>query len=95
MVEDGSDSTGEIWEACESLNVPLIGLVKIERLGQRLNIPTQGRRVAQTGTKPFSENLRLLLMGEAQKVCLHFLGGGGAQKVFNTDFPHLPTPPSP
>ena len=38
-------------EACE---FPCIGLVKVERLGQRLNVPTQGRRVAQKGTKPFS-----------------------------------------
>ena len=29
-----------------------IGLVKAERLGQRLNVPTQGQRVTQTGTKP-------------------------------------------
>ena len=28
--------------------------MKVERLGQWLNVPTQGRRVAQTGTKPFS-----------------------------------------
>ena len=41
-------------EACEFFKVPHNGLVKDERLGQRLNIPTQGRRVAQTGTKPFS-----------------------------------------
>ena len=41
-------------EACEFFKVPRIGLVKVERLGQRLNFPTQGRRVAQTGTKPFS-----------------------------------------
>ena len=31
-----------------------IGLVKDGRLGQWLNVPTQGWRVAQTGTKPFS-----------------------------------------
>ena len=41
-------------EVCEFFKVPRIGLVKIERLGQRLNVPTQGRRVAQTGTKSFS-----------------------------------------
>ena len=41
-------------EACEIFRVPRIGLVKVERLGQWLNIPTQGRRVAQTGTKLFS-----------------------------------------
>ena len=36
------------------ITVPCIGLVKVERLGQWLNVPTQGRRVAQTGTKPSS-----------------------------------------
>ena len=41
-------------EAHEFFKVPCIGLVKVERLGQRLNVPTQGQRVAQTGTKPFS-----------------------------------------
>ena len=41
-------------EAWEFFKVPSIGLVKIERLGQRLNVPTQGKRVAQTETKPFS-----------------------------------------
>ena len=42
-------------EACEFFKVPRIGLVKIERLGQRLNVPIQGRRVAQTGdVRPFS-----------------------------------------
>ena len=41
-------------EACEFFKVPRIGLVKDERLGQRLNVATQGRREAQTGTKTFS-----------------------------------------
>ena len=41
-------------EACELFKVPRVELVKVERLGQRLNVPTQGRRVAQTGTRPFS-----------------------------------------
>ena len=41
-------------EACQLFKVPHVELVKIERLGQRLNVPTQGRRVAQKGTKPFS-----------------------------------------
>ena len=41
-------------EACEFFKVPRIGLVKVERLSQRLNVPTQGRREAETGTKPFS-----------------------------------------
>ena len=41
-------------EVCEFFKVPRIGLVNVERLGQRLNVPTQGQRVAQTGTKPFS-----------------------------------------
>ena len=40
-------------EACEFFKVPHIGLVKVERLGQQLNVPTQGQRVAQTGTQPF------------------------------------------
>ena len=29
-------------EVCEFFKVPRIGLVKAERLGQRLNVPTQG-----------------------------------------------------
>ena len=41
-------------EACEFFKVPRIELMKVERLGQWLNVPTQGRRVAQTGTQPFS-----------------------------------------
>ena len=36
------------WEVCEFFKVPRIGLVKVGRLDQRLNVPTQGRRVAQT-----------------------------------------------
>ena len=39
-------------EVCEFFKVPCIGLVKVERLGQRLNVPTQGGRVAQTGDGP-------------------------------------------
>ena len=31
-------------EVCEFFNVPYIGLVKVERLGQQLNIPTQGQK---------------------------------------------------
>ena len=31
-------------EACEFFKVPRIGLVKVERLDQRLNVPTQGLR---------------------------------------------------
>ena len=31
------------------------------------------------------------MSGEAQKVCLQS-GGGGVKKVFNSYFPHLPTP---
>ena len=39
----------------EFYKVPRIGLLKVERLGQRLNVPTQGRRVAQTrDERPFS-----------------------------------------
>ena len=35
--------------------VPRIGLVEVGRLGQLLNVPTQGRSVAQTGDeRPFS-----------------------------------------
>ena len=38
-----------------SLKFPHIGLVEVGRLGQWLNVPTQGRRVAQTGDeRPFS-----------------------------------------
>ena len=40
--------------SCEFSKVPCIRLVKVERLGQQLNVPTQGWRVAQTGAKPFS-----------------------------------------
>ena len=57
MDENGSQHRGDsptLFEKCVSSLVPHIGLVKVERLGQRLNVPTQGRRVAQTGTKPFS-----------------------------------------
>ena len=49
-------TTGEIplpfsrSTVCEFFKVPCIRLVKVERLGQ----PTQGWRVGQTGTKPFS-----------------------------------------
>ena len=39
-------------EACEFFKVPCIGLMKVERLRQRLNVPTQGRRVAQAGSDP-------------------------------------------
>ena len=41
-------------EACEFFKDPNMELVKVERLGQELNVPTQGQRVAQTGTRPFS-----------------------------------------
>ena len=36
------------------LRPPGIRYRSVGRLGQRLNVPTQGRRVAQTGTRPFS-----------------------------------------
>ena len=36
-------------KCCGTFKVPRIGLVEVGRLGQRLNVPTQGRRVAQTG----------------------------------------------
>ena len=40
-----------LWD----LKVTRIGLVEVGRLGQWLNVPTQGRRVAQTGdVRPFS-----------------------------------------
>ena len=55
--EDRSQHLGDSYffrEACEFFKVPHIGLVKIERLGEQLNIPTQGQRVAQTETKSFS-----------------------------------------
>ena len=60
MEEDESQHQGDspnlFQEECEFFKVPCLGLVKVERLhvGQWLNVPTQGRRVAQTGTKPFS-----------------------------------------
>ena len=58
MEEDESQYRGRLpysfREECEFFKVPRIGSVKVERLGQRLNVPTQGRRVVQTGTKPFS-----------------------------------------
>ena len=42
-------------KCCGFFKVPRIGLVEVGRLGQRLNVPTQGRRVAQTGDeRPFS-----------------------------------------
>ena len=56
MEEDGSQHRGDsptLFEKRVS-SLESLGLVKAERLGQRLNVPTQGRRVAQTGTKPFS-----------------------------------------
>ena len=56
MEEDGSQHRGDsptfFLEVCEFFEVPCIGLVKVERLGQRLNDPTQGWRVAQTGIQP-------------------------------------------
>ena len=41
-------NTGEIplLFRLTSAVVPCIGLVKVARLGQRLNVPTQGRRAA-------------------------------------------------
>ena len=43
------------YSSQEVLWVCSVRLVKVGRLGQRLNIPTQGRRVAQTGDeRPFS-----------------------------------------
>ena len=56
MEEDRSQHRGDsptLFEKRVS-SLESLGLVKAERLGQRLNVPTQGRRVAQTGTKPFS-----------------------------------------
>ena len=58
MEDDGSQRRGDsripFEKHVSSVKVPRTGLVKIERLGQCLNVPTQGRRVAQTGTTPFS-----------------------------------------
>ena len=34
-------------KCCAFFKVPRIGLVEVGRLGQWLNVPTQGRRVAQ------------------------------------------------
>ena len=48
-----ASNTGEIpllfEKCCGIFKVPRIGLVEVARLGQRLNVPTQGQRVAQTG----------------------------------------------
>ena len=42
-------------KCCGIFKVPRIGLVKVERLSERLNVPSQGQRVAQTGNEmPFS-----------------------------------------
>ena len=58
MEEDGLQQPGwfpfSFREVCEFFEAPCIGLVMVERLGQWFNVPTQGWRVAQTGTKPFS-----------------------------------------
>ena len=59
MEENGSQHRGDsptlFREVCELFKVPCIGLVKIERLGQWLNVPTQGQRVTQTEDgRPFS-----------------------------------------
>ena len=62
MEEDESQHRGDspnlFQEECEFFKVPHIALVKVERLhvhvGQQLNVPTQGWRAAQTGTKRFS-----------------------------------------
>ena len=45
-----------VFEKCYGFfEVPWIGLLKVGRLGQQLNVPTQGRRVAQTvDERPFS-----------------------------------------
>ena len=53
MDENGSQHRGDSPTLFEKRVSSLESLV-FERLGQRLNVPTQGRRVAQTGTKPFS-----------------------------------------
>ena len=59
MEEDGSQHWGDsptlFEKRVSSLKSLVIGLVKVERLGQRLNVPTQGWKVAQTGDeRPFS-----------------------------------------
>ena len=59
MDEDGSQHRGDsptLFEKRVFFKVPHIGLVKVERLGQWLNVPcTQGQRVAQTrDERPFS-----------------------------------------
>ena len=42
-------------KCCEFFEVPRIGLVEAGRLGQQLNVPSQGQRLAQTGDeRPFS-----------------------------------------
>ena len=47
MEEDGSQHWGDsptfFLEVCEFFKVPCIGLVKVERLGQRLNDPLKDR----------------------------------------------------
>ena len=48
-------STREIEKCCEFFKVSRIGLVDAGRLGQQLNVSTQGQRAAQTGDeRPFS-----------------------------------------
>ena len=53
MEEDRSQHWGDSPTLFEK-HVPHIGFVKVERLGQRPNVPTQGQRVDHTGIKPFS-----------------------------------------
>ena len=57
MEEDRSQHRGDsptlFKKHVSYFKVPHIGLVNVERLGEQLNVPTQGRRVAQTETKPF------------------------------------------
>ena len=49
------DSPTLFEKCCGIFKVPCIGLVEVGRLGQWLNIPTQGHRIVQIGdVRPFS-----------------------------------------
>ena len=53
--QDRGDFPTLLEKCCGFFKVPRIGLVEVGRLGQGLNVPNQGRRVAQTrDVRPFS-----------------------------------------
>ena len=53
LIQDRPPAPGDfpiLFKKCFGIfKVPHIGLVEVGRLGQRFNVPTPGRRVAQTG----------------------------------------------